>query len=228
MTSSPFPPAMADSPLVGQSTDPKFSAQPTAPPAPGFIAPPSYSPTPVQTQGYPLVAGAGGYGQVPGQAPYYGPPYSDQSGYPPGQGYVAGPGYGPPVGYVPAGAAAPVVTTQVVSGPGITVLQAQPVNNSLIVSAMGTRCLPSLITGIYFIKYLQIIMSVFKLFNRQLPCAVFSVTACICATLCCGLVPLICAFPALILSSIALCTAPPTTAAQAERKNTFARVYLSN
>ena len=134
----PFPTSMAGSPPAGQSVDPQFCAPPTAPPAPDFIAPPSYSPTPVQTHSQPVAACPGGYAQVPGQAPYYGPPYIDQSGYP-GQGYGAGPGFGPPAGYVHVGGAPPVVTTQIVSGPGVTMLQVQPANNSLIVSSMGTR-----------------------------------------------------------------------------------------
>ena len=144
---APFPTSMAGSPPAGQYVDPQFCAPSTAAPAPGFVTPPSYSPTPVQTQGYALAAGPGGYAQVPGQAPYCGPPYSDQSGYP-GQGYGAGPGFGPTAGYVHMSGAPPVVTTQIVSGPGVTMLQVPPVNNSLIVSSMGTRCLSLLITGI--------------------------------------------------------------------------------
>jgi hypothetical protein len=185
----PFPSAMTDSPPAGQPAGPQFCAPSTSSPPPGFAVPPSYSPTPVQTQGYALASGPGGYAPAPGQAPYYGQPYSDQSGYP--QVYGAGPGFAPPAGYVHVSCASPVVTTQIVSGPGVTMMQVQPANNSLIVSSM-----------------------------------VFSITACICATLCCGLVPLLCAIPALIMSSIALCTAPAMTTAQAERKNTFARIGL--
>ena len=159
---APFPTSMAGSPPAGQSVDPQFCALPSAPPAPedpqfcalptpppapDFIAPPSYSPTPVQTHSYPVAAGPGGYAQVPGQAPYYGPPYTDQSGYP-GQKYGPGPGFGPPGPSVHMGGAPPVVTMQIVLDPGVTMLQVPPANNSLIMSSMGTRCLSTLITGI--------------------------------------------------------------------------------
>ena len=100
---------------------------PLYPAAPGYAPPPpGYAPS-VQI-GYAMAAGPGGYVPVPGQPVVAYAGFAGQPGYSPGP--------MPPGTYVQVqGEPAAVVTNQVVA-----IAPDQPVNNSLIVSSLGTIC----------------------------------------------------------------------------------------
>ena len=129
---APPPPGQFEGPpMYGYSPVP--GGAPPYPTAPGYAPPPPGYAPPVQT-GYAMAAGPGGYAPVPGQ------PVVAYAGFAGQPGYGLGPM--PPGTYVQVqGAPATVVTSQVMS-----INPVQPVNNSLIVSSLGTICFRSVIT----------------------------------------------------------------------------------